>query len=365
VGIDDHLLQQNVKEQSDEEIIEMLNGCICCTVRQDLVTVFHKFAKRFETGLKLDGVIIETTGMADPAPVAQTFFVDEMTQSFFRLDGIVTMVDAKHIEQHLDDEKPEGAENEAVEQVAFADRLIINKVDLVPEEADLQRIEKRLRGVNKFAPIIRTQRSTVSVTDVLDIKAFDLQATLSRDEEFLNIDGEHVHDETVSSMGINVDEEVDFEMFQDFLQACLRDKGNDLYRIKGVIAIEGAEKKFVYQAVHMIFQGDFTDEWEEGEPRGCKLTFIGKNLDKEEITQGFNDCLATEENKDKRAARLRFRIGDVVECNTGAWKRGKVVSLFYREGNMTAPYQVELDDGSLIYAPADDDRLIRKPASDS
>ena len=142
VGIDDALLQKNTKMQSDEEIIEMMNGCICCTVRQDLVKVLEKLADRVKKGtLKLDGIIIETTGMADPAPVAQTFFVDDNVKEFARLDGIVTLVDAKHIEQHLDDEKDEGVENEAVEQVAFADRLLLNKTDLVTEK-DLERVEK-------------------------------------------------------------------------------------------------------------------------------------------------------------------------------------------------------------------------------
>ena len=155
VGIDDALLQKNTKMQSDEEIIEMMNGCICCTVRQDLVKVLEKLADRVKKGtLKLDGIIIETTGMADPAPVAQTFFVDDNVKEFARLDGIVTLVDAKHIEQHLDDEKDEGVENEAVEQVAFADRLLLNKTDLVTEK-DLERVEKRLRAINSNAPVIR------------------------------------------------------------------------------------------------------------------------------------------------------------------------------------------------------------------
>jgi G3E family GTPase len=228
VGIDDALLQKNMKERSDDEVIEMLNGCICCTVRQDLIEVFKKFAQRFKSGLKLDAVLIETTGMADPAPVAQTCFVDEITREYFKLDGIVTLVDVKHIEQHLDDEKPEGAENEAVEQVAFADRLIMNKVDLVPDEEDLVRIETRLRGINSFAPIVRTERSQVSVDQVMNINAFDLTKTLERDSEFLDIDAEHVHDETVSSMGINVTESVDFSAFQDFLQKWLREKVGEI-----------------------------------------------------------------------------------------------------------------------------------------
>jgi len=134
VGIDDALLGKNAREEAEPEIIEMMNGCICCTVRQDLIVVLKRISERVSSGkLNIDAVVIETTGMADPAPVAQTFFIDESVQECFRLDGIVTLVDAKHIEQHLDEEKPEGAENEAVEQVAFADRLLLNKVDLVDE----------------------------------------------------------------------------------------------------------------------------------------------------------------------------------------------------------------------------------------
>ena len=181
VGIDDALLEKNTKMQADEEIIEMMNGCICCTVRQDLIVVLEKLSKRVKSGkLKLDGVIIETTGMADPAPVAQTFFVDEMVKSSFKLDGIVTLVDAKHIEQHLDDEKPEGAENEAVEQVAFADRLLLNKTDLV-KEADIERVEARLKVINSAAPLLRCTKAEVSVDSVLNIGAFDLTRTLEMD----------------------------------------------------------------------------------------------------------------------------------------------------------------------------------------
>merc|ERR1712070_100551 len=197
VGIDDALLAKNTAVQSEEEIIEMMNGCICCTVRQDLVQVLDKLSKRVQAGtLKLDGIVIETTGMADPAPVAQTFFVEQNVAKFARLDGIITLVDAKHIEQHLDEEKPEGAENEAVEQVAFADRVLLNKVDLVTEE-DLVRVESRLKGINSFAPIVRSQQSQVSVDQVLNIRGFDVDKILEMDPEFLTSDGEHMHDNTV------------------------------------------------------------------------------------------------------------------------------------------------------------------------
>merc|ERR1712057_76247 len=147
VGIDDELLKQNIKEHTGEDVIEMMNGCICCTVRQDLVEVIKKLAERHKTH-PLDAIVIETTGLADPAPVAQTFFVDEAVSAFCKLDGIVTLVDAKHVAQHLDEEKPEGVENEAVEQVAFADRLIVNKCDLVPDKAELAAVEKKLQDIN-------------------------------------------------------------------------------------------------------------------------------------------------------------------------------------------------------------------------
>merc|ERR1711937_591224 len=160
--------------------VTMMNGCICCTVRVDLEVVLEGLAEKKRQGMKLDGVIIETTGMADPAPVAQTFFLKEAIEKSFRLDGIVTLVDAKHIEQHLDEEKPEGAENESVEQVAFADRMLLNKTDLVTPE-DLDRVEARLKTINAFAPIMRCCKSEVSVDSVLNIKGFDLKRTLEMD----------------------------------------------------------------------------------------------------------------------------------------------------------------------------------------
>lgn len=194
VGIDDKLLKnENTKFKLDEELFEMMNGCICCTVRQDLVKVLGKLAERCRQGkLHLDGIIIETTGLADPAPVAQTFFVDDTIMEFARLDGIVTLVDAKHLEQHLDDSlKPEGCENEAVEQLAFADRILLNKIDLVPDEAELKRIESRIASINKFAPILRTEKAAVNVSDVLNLRAFDLTRTLDMDPgELANFDDE-------------------------------------------------------------------------------------------------------------------------------------------------------------------------------
>lgn len=243
VGIDDALLSKNTKMQAAEEIIEMMNGCICCTVRQDLIVVLTKLAKRIQSGkLKLDGIVIETTGMADPAPVAQTFFVDDEVKAFARLDGIVTLVDAKHIEQHLDEVKPEGVENEAVEQLAFADRIVLNKTDLV-SEADLVRVEKRVRRLNAFASLQRAQYAKVSVDSVLDIGGFDLKRTLEIDPEFLNTEGEHEHDTSVTSLSIVQPGEVDLDAVQSWVSEVLQSKGTDIYRMKGVLAIEHADHK--------------------------------------------------------------------------------------------------------------------------
>jgi len=365
VGIDDALLAKNTKVQAEEELIEMMNGCICCTVRQDLIEVLNKLAQRVrKNDLKLDGIVIETTGLADPAPIAQTFFVDEEIQAFARLDGIVTLIDAKHIEQHLDEEKPEGAENEAVEQVAFADRILLNKTDLV-EEADLERVEKRLKGINSFAPVRRCQKSEVDVNDVLNLKAFDLKRTLDMDPEFLNTDAEHEHDSTVTSLSVCDDGEVDIEKVQKWVGTILRSKGADIYRMKGVLNIAYSDMKFVYQAVHMIFNGNFEDEWQKEERRCNKIVFIGKNLDHDELRKGFLECILSPEEKKQKLASLRFKIGDLVECNTHkGWSAGKVVALMYREASMPpgviAPYQVKLDSGPLIYAPADMDQVVRR-----
>ena len=168
VGVDDALIKSRFK--AEEDIFEMNNGCICCTVRVDLITILTKLMRRKNEGSKLDGIIIETTGLADPAPVAQTFFVDENIRSFARLDAIVTLVDAKHIEEHLDEQKPEGVENEAVEQVAFADVILLNKIDLVPDEKDLARVEARLKGLNQYAPILRCKDSSVALEALLNIR---------------------------------------------------------------------------------------------------------------------------------------------------------------------------------------------------
>jgi hypothetical protein len=230
--------------------------------------------------------------------VAQTFFTVEDVESFARLDGIITLVDAKHIEQHLDAEKPEGAENESVEQVAFADRMLLNKTDLVTEE-DLVRIEARLKSINKFAPIVRCCKSEVNVENVLNIKGFDLKRTLEMDPGFLATDSEHVHDQNVTSLSIVQPHDVNYSLVSEWLGILLRTKGADIYRMKGILAISRTDEKFVYQGVHMIFNGSFEDVWGNNETRESKLVFIGKHLDHAELKAGFAACLDSPENAEK------------------------------------------------------------------
>ncbi|OAH12848.1 CobW family GTP-binding protein [Streptomyces jeddahensis] len=283
VGIDDALVLD-----AEEEIFEMNNGCICCTVRGDLIRILGALMRRRE---KFDRILIETTGLADPAPVAQTFFMDDEIASQLRLDAIVTLVDAAHVVQHLDEEKPEGVENEAVEQIAFADRVVLNKTDLV-DEATIAEVEARVRVINTPVQILRTQHANVALHQVLDVGAFDLDRVLKDDPAFLT-ETEHQHDTTVTSVGIELDGELDEDRLNAWLGHLLRTKGVDIFRSKGILAIAGAPKQYVFQGVHMLLDGEFGRDWREGEQLRNRLVFIGRNLDREALERGFADCLAT------------------------------------------------------------------------
>ena len=253
VGVDENILV----ESSEESVIEVMNGCICCTVRGDLTKVLCNMYDRIKD---FDGVIIETTGLADPAPVAQTFFVDDKVAEKFKLDGIITVVDAKHIIQHVEEEKPEGDENEAVEQLAFADRIILNKTDLVTEEKELKSIESKIKSINGFAPIFRTKNSIIHPKELINIGSFDLKRTLEMDPEFLATDAEHEHDLSVSSTSCKFEGALNVNKLQRWIQELIQTKANDLFRYKGVLAVEGMKRKFVFQGVHMLFSGGFSNE---------------------------------------------------------------------------------------------------------
>ena len=343
VGVDEKILSEN----TDEEVVEVMNGCICCTVRGDLVVALNKLYEKIS---KFDAVIIETTGLADPAPVAQTFFVDEGIQRKYDLDGIITVVDAKHIISRLDDVKPEGVENEAVEQVTFADRIILNKCDLVTEEAELMAIEKRLRELTPVAEIYRAQHSKVDPKKLINLKSFSLQRVLDFDPEFLNTDGEHEHDPHIGSVSCKFEGLVNQNHLQDLIGEVIRDMGANLYRYKGLLAAAGDKRKFVFQGVGMLFSGAFSNQvWRDDEKKECRFVFIGKDLDKEFLKEGFMACKCTED--------LRFKVGDKVYANVGKWVEGRVIKL-WDEGS---PYRIELQDADKtnVYGPVDSDIYVR------
>ncbi|MGG2464793.1 CobW family GTP-binding protein [Streptomyces sp. RGM 3693] len=282
VGIDDALVLD-----AEEEIFEMNNGCICCTVRGDLIRILGALMRRRE---KFDHILIETTGLADPAPVAQTFFMDDEIAAQLRLDAIVTLVDAAHVLQHLDEVKPEGVENEAVEQIAFADRIVLNKTDLA-DEATVAEVVSRIHAINTGVQIIPAQRAEIDLQQVLDVGAFDLDRVLRDDPSFLT-ETEHQHDTTVTSVGIDLPGELDEDRLNQWLGTLLRTKGVDIFRSKGILAIAGAPKQYVFQGVHMLLVGEFGRDWNDGELRGNRLVFIGRNLDRSELERGFAGCLA-------------------------------------------------------------------------
>merc|ERR1719265_824104 len=232
----------------EENIVEMNNGCICCTVRGDLIAGLKKLIKNSKkSGKTLDGVLIETTGLADPAPVAQTFFADDFVQQHMRLDGILTLVDAKHIIQHLEDEKPEGVENEAVEQIAFSDRILLNKCDLVDAEEELVEVEKRIRAINEGVAIKRTTNSEVPMDFILGIHGFSLDKIIEMDDAFLEDSHDHQHDPRVSSVGIDVPGQVVQQKLNGWISWLLKERGVDLFRSKGVLAVKGMKQKFVFK----------------------------------------------------------------------------------------------------------------------
>ncbi len=276
LGVDNDLVVN-----ADEEVFEMNNGCICCTVRGDLIRIIEGLMKRKD---KFDGILVETTGLADPGPVAQTFFTDEDVKARTRLDAIVTVIDAKHFFGQLE----QGAEAE--QQVAFADVILLNKTDLVTPD-ELKKVEDRIRGINRYARIHQTQKSQIALDAILDKGAFDLGRILEFEPDFLHSGHDHHHEDEVRSLSITADRPVDPDRFQKWMGALLQIKGGDIFRSKGILAIDGAPRRYVYQGVHMMMDSDWGTPWKDGDKRSSKLVFIGRNLDGDNLQRGFDDCL--------------------------------------------------------------------------
>jgi G3E family GTPase len=280
VGVDNEII-----ETGDEQIVEMNNGCICCTVRGDLIRILGTLKERRDQGdLKFDRVVIETTGMADPGPVAQTFFTDEEIAGYYLLDSIITLVDAKHAPQQLDEF------HEAQEQVGFADRILLSKTDLSKEE-DTERLIKRLKKMNPRAPIKRVSFGDAPIAEVLDIRGFNLNAILELDPEFLT-DIQHEHHDQVESFVFRSDKPFDGTKLENFLSGMIQVYGPDLLRYKGVLWMKGNNRRVVFQGVHMMMGGDMGKPWGKAEKKGSILVFIGKKLPKDLFIAGLEECLA-------------------------------------------------------------------------
>ncbi len=300
VGIDNDLILN-----TDEELFEMNNGCICCTVRGDLIKTMHSLlAKRGN----FDAIVVETTGLADPGPVAQTFFVDSFLQERTALDSVTTVVDAKHILLRLADSR------EAAEQIAFADQIVLNKTELV-SEGELREIEARLRRLNPLAPIHRAQRSNVALDKVIGRGGFDIDRIVSLEPDFLEPghgEAGHVHDEHcghdhhdhdhhahdhehdagISSISLTSQTPMDGGKVSDWLAYVVQSQGPDILRAKGIIDVQGEDRRLVFQAVHMLLEGDLQRPWKADEPRYSRLVFIGRNLDQNALQIGFESCVA-------------------------------------------------------------------------
>ena len=260
----------------------MNNGCICCTVRGDLIRILGGLMKR---GENFDAIIVETTGLADPAPVAQTFFVDEEVSDRTRLDAIVTVADAVHLDDQL------GEHHEAEEQIAFADVVLLNKTDLVNTDR-IGGVEDRIRRINPYAKIIKTERCGASLDEVIGLDSFSLDRVLEVEPDFLTSDHDHEHDEDITSTSLVSDVPLDSTKFQNWFSGILQTHGVDILRSKGILEFKGDDDRFVFQGVHMLMDGAPLGTWPEGE-RTSRIVFIGRNLETMDLENGFAACRAT------------------------------------------------------------------------
>ena len=295
--------------ETQEQIIQMSNGCICCTIREDLRATLTELAQRRRKGeISFDRVVIETTGLADPGPVAQTFFMDDEIAESFLLDSVLTLVDAKHAEQQLNDRQ------EARRQVGFADQIFISKTDIVEAEA-VDALAHRLKHMNPRAPQRRVHFGEVPIAEVFDLRGFNLNAKLEIDPEFLSGDGHghahddhdhdhdhvhgehcdhphhHHHDDDVKSFVFRSNRAFSPAKLEDFLGSIVQIYGPKMLRYKGVLLMQGTDRKVIFQGVHQLMGSDLGPKWAAGEERGSKMVFIGIDLPRDVFQQGLEHCL--------------------------------------------------------------------------
>jgi len=380
IDIDSDLVA--MKEHHEEEIVEMVNGCICCNVRSDLIAVMKRILARKD---RFDGILIETTGMADPSPVVQTFILDVELNAAVEVDGVITVVDAKHVVQHLQEEKEDLAINESQQQIAFADKILLNKVDLV-DEATKTDVRRHIRKFHKSAEIIETQMAVVDPKRLIGMKAYDLERILDFEPDFIEPKEEEEpeqppteenicckkgcckekssidtcnaepqeeqntkHDSRISSVSFSFDGDMQIKKLQMELNNLVDKDAEKLYRYKGVLSVKGMEEKFVFQGVHMLLSGTFIkgSRWKDKEKRCSKFVFIGLDLNHEQLKEIFESC---------KAQPLRFNLGALVKVNAGMSEKGTVIKL-WDEGN---PYRIRLVSGKEVLCPEDIDNYCSK-----
>eukprot|EP01026_Neomeris_dumetosa_P041723 TRINITY_DN3462_c0_g2_i1.p1 TRINITY_DN3462_c0_g2~~TRINITY_DN3462_c0_g2_i1.p1 ORF type:complete len:474 (-),score=64.13 TRINITY_DN3462_c0_g2_i1:192-1517(-) len=323
IDIDSELVARQEKmEGSGESLMMLNNGCLCCTMRDDLTQMLKDLYKRRN---EFDHILIETTGMANPAPIISSFVVDEEVQAMMRLDGMVAVVDVKNINRHLNVPKPRGIVNEAQQQIAYADRLVLNKLDLIDnDEEKIQDLEERIRAINPLATLQRTVKSDVPVDYVMGVGGYDIERVGDEISDQFEKDHEHHHhhhhdhhdhehghkeeddhhhqhhhhdhehhDDAITSVSLRIPGEMDMEKVNRWLGAILSHKGDDIFRMKGILAIEGEPMRYVFQGVHQLFEASPDRDWKEKEVIESKMVFIGIDLDKDLLQEGFTECLSS------------------------------------------------------------------------
>ena len=275
IGID-----QDMVINADEEVFEMNNGCICCTVRGDLIRILGGLMKRAD---QLDAIIVETTGLADPAPVAQTFFVDQDVADRTKLDAIVTVADAVHLSSQL------GEHHEAEEQIAFADVVLLNKIDLV-DQNQIKGVHDRIRKINPYTKIIETNRCEAPLDEVLGLNAFSLDRVLEVEPDFLDSDHDHEHDDDVTSISFVSDTPLIMEKFESWFGNLLQTHGQNILRSKGIMDFKGENDRYVFQGVHMLMDASPMGPWPSKATRNSRVVFIGRNLESMNLKEGFESC---------------------------------------------------------------------------
>mmetsp|Transcript_150491 Transcript_150491/g.288336 ORF Transcript_150491/g.288336 Transcript_150491/m.288336 type:complete len:408 (+) Transcript_150491:68-1291(+) len=359
VSIDDALVEKK-HEDLAEELVTLDNGCVCCTIRGDLVKTLHDIAAKHYSGrLRLDGVLIELTGAADPAPVVQSFILDEVCNDAFFIDNVIALVDAKHVLAKLDE-----SAGTACAQIAFSSTVLLNKVDLVDVDA-LEGIEKRIKIINSVVNIIRCEQARVDMTKLFNVRAFDLAKVLEEqymEEEEFNKFYKPKMDRTISNVGVRCQGAMDMQALQDFISIYLDDESTamDFLRVKGVFDIAGEDRMYVMQCVHMLRDENFTRAWEEHETRENRIIFIGRGMQdrRQELTEGFMACVAKP---------LRFEVGATVlmrpNLRARFWEATVVKHWDECRAYLVRIHDIEEDDddpeAGLEWAPRDDDRFIK------